>query len=265
MFRNVVLTDPRYRPDELIFPPEVSLVFEAVRVQTKTVSITVPQVARLTAATPSYPLKLYASSFHEITVDVGDAAGQPVRTVYEGVIGDSLELQWSARDDNDEPVPSGRYVLSVTSHDARRATTRLVRTPLDIEVESPDTLPHPLPLADSLMLPEQNDSKIGTEALIGGIAAGLAVLVLPSAIASGSDLSSARFGLAAGLTISGAAGFLLNRPGRLIAANIESNRIRRDEWERQRGETIRENAARRRDRATTIQARAPSTVESAPR
>src|SRR2546429_299778 len=39
VFRRLVVLDPRYRPDQLVFPPEVTSVFEAVRLRTKTVAI----------------------------------------------------------------------------------------------------------------------------------------------------------------------------------------------------------------------------------
>src|SRR5213076_675522 len=39
VFRRLVQLDPRYRPDRLVFPPEVTSVFDNVRVRIKTVAI----------------------------------------------------------------------------------------------------------------------------------------------------------------------------------------------------------------------------------
>src|SRR2546426_11384541 len=36
-FRQIAITDPKYRPSEIIFPPQVTGVFQEVRQQTKTV------------------------------------------------------------------------------------------------------------------------------------------------------------------------------------------------------------------------------------
>src|SRR5207253_2149877 len=47
-FRQIAVTDPKYRPSEIIFPPQVTGVFQEVRQQTKTVFLQVPAVARPT-------------------------------------------------------------------------------------------------------------------------------------------------------------------------------------------------------------------------
>src|SRR6266513_1955604 len=41
--RRLVLLDPRFRPDRLVFPPEVTSLFDGVRLQTKTVTVELPQ------------------------------------------------------------------------------------------------------------------------------------------------------------------------------------------------------------------------------
>src|SRR5438132_10440136 len=46
VFRRLVVLDPRYRPDQLVFPPEVTNVFEAVRLRTKTVGTVGPRDER---------------------------------------------------------------------------------------------------------------------------------------------------------------------------------------------------------------------------
>src|SRR5213595_808067 len=48
VFRRLVQLDPRYRPDRLVFPPEVTSVFDNVRVQTKTVTVELPRDTTIT-------------------------------------------------------------------------------------------------------------------------------------------------------------------------------------------------------------------------
>jgi hypothetical protein len=42
-FRRLVRLDPRYRPDRLLFPPEVSGEFDSVRVETRAAPVVVPR------------------------------------------------------------------------------------------------------------------------------------------------------------------------------------------------------------------------------
>src|SRR5438105_15400972 len=48
-FRQIAVTDPKYRPSEIIFPPQVTGVLQEVRPQTKTVFLQVPPVTALRA------------------------------------------------------------------------------------------------------------------------------------------------------------------------------------------------------------------------
>ena len=41
-FERLLFLDPRYRPDQLVFPPEVSSLFEEVRLRTRAVAVSVP-------------------------------------------------------------------------------------------------------------------------------------------------------------------------------------------------------------------------------
>src|SRR5437016_14452136 len=43
VFRRLVQLDPRYRPDRLVFLPEVTSLFDGVRLQTKTVTVELPR------------------------------------------------------------------------------------------------------------------------------------------------------------------------------------------------------------------------------
>src|SRR5690348_17279751 len=43
LFRNLLLVDPRARPDPLVFPPEVSQLFDAVRARTKVIGLRAPR------------------------------------------------------------------------------------------------------------------------------------------------------------------------------------------------------------------------------
>src|SRR5207249_8051859 len=68
VFRRLVVLDPRYRPDQLVFPPEVTNVFEAVRLRTKTVAIVVPRDTVIPVQDGAFRARLVASSFQTVNV-----------------------------------------------------------------------------------------------------------------------------------------------------------------------------------------------------
>lgn len=264
-FRQLVISDPRYRPDQLIFPPEVLSVFEAARLRTKAVAVELPPTTRLQIGRDTWLARVYASSFHEIAVEVNRNDGGAARTMYRGPIGDSLVLRWDGRDAASEAVPSGGYSFAVSSRDAQGNVLRLVQAPLEIERVQRDTLLSPPRLADSLFLPERARSGPGIEALAGGVLAAASVLVLPRVLAPGSELTGARFVVAGGVSLAGIAGFLARYPGRPIARNVEANRVVRQRWVEQAESVRLENVERRRDARLTIRAGPAVQIERDPR
>src|SRR5213082_2690464 len=61
-FRDLVRLDPRYRPDELIFPPQVTNLYEEVRRSTKVLSVQVPPVTELHARIEWFTARLVTTS-----------------------------------------------------------------------------------------------------------------------------------------------------------------------------------------------------------
>jgi hypothetical protein len=247
-FQRLLFLDPRNRPDPLIFPPEVTDVFEAVLRQTKVVVARVPPETDLQlSASDRFSAWVFASSPHEFTAEVTYDDGRLARTLYTGPIGDSLGLQWNGRDETGQVVTSGRYLLNMISRDPAGRLIRLYRVPLDVDLRLRDTLPHPEPPADSVLLPEAYTSRPGLEALFGGLAVGVAIVALPAAFSPEADLSNGRFAIAGALSLAGVAGFVTRRPGSPIGANIRANTGRRQAWQDALLAVQEENAGRRRD------------------
>src|SRR5205809_5408438 len=115
VFRRLVVLDPRYRPDQLVFPPEVTSVFEAVRLRTKTVAIVVSRDTEVPVQNGAFRAWLVASSFQTVNVTLLYENGTSFRPLYFGPIGDSLEVQWDGRDAAGQPVPVDRLLLRVAS------------------------------------------------------------------------------------------------------------------------------------------------------
>jgi hypothetical protein len=204
---------------------------------------------------------LFASSYHEILATVALADGRPVRVLYSGLIGDSLEIYWNGLDSAQVPVGAGRYFLTVESTGREGTVVRQLRVPLDVSTSSIDTLPLPARPADSLFLPEGTSGGPALQALLGGVVGGIAVALLPSAVASDTDLSAGRFVVGGAMTVAGVVGFFKQRGGQPIPQNIAANDAVRQEWQLRRDDIARQNAARRAEVDLEIRAGRPVALD----
>jgi len=245
--RRLVLSNPRFRPDELVFPPQVLSLFEEVRRATPAVIGRAPADTAIRPGAEALEVRLYASTFHDVAATLATEDGRVVRTLYTGPIADSLDLHWNGFDaTGTTPPPTGRYVIAVNSLDRQRRVVRILRLPLEVTQGRVDTLPHPAPPADSLLLPERQSMGPGLRAFAPAALAGVAVVVLPSVVASGEDASGARFVVGGTVTIAGIVAFLSHHPGRPIPGNAAHNRTLRDAWRREDAEVARRNVERAR-------------------
>ena len=260
-FRQIVILDPRYEIDDLVFPPDLTSIFSLVRRDTKVVLVDAPPVEYIRAGTERYAAQLYASSYHEILAAVTLSDGRRVRVLYTGLIGDSLEVYWDGLDSASVPITTGRYFLTVESTGRDGSVVRHVRVPLDVSAASIDTLPHPAPPADSLFLPERVRSGPAIKALAAGVVGGLAVSLLPSMIAPDTELSGTRLLVGGSMTIAGVFGFFTQRPGRSIPENVAANDLVRGEWEARRDDIARRNAALRAEVDLEIRAGQPVVLD----
>lgn len=252
-FRSLVLLDPRYRPSQLIFPPEVSSLFEEVRLGTRAAGLLVPTNTEIAGPADRLVMRLYASSYHQVTVTIASSGGAPLRTLFSGAVGDSLELLWDGRDSTGSLSFSGNYAIRATSRGSDGAT-RVVEVPLEIRRAERDTLPLPPPPADSQLLPERARGRRSPRALLTGLAAAAAVVVLPPLVTGDATGSSARFAVAAAVGTSGLLGFQLPHRPRPIAENIAANQALRRAWEREAAAVHATNLARLRDPRLLIRA-----------
>src|SRR5438046_7661467 len=67
-FRQLVLLNPRYRPDELIFPPQVTNLFQEVRRATRAIAVAVPPVTELRTRIERFTARVLTSSLADVTV-----------------------------------------------------------------------------------------------------------------------------------------------------------------------------------------------------
>jgi hypothetical protein len=260
VFRRAVRLAPGYRIDRLIFPPEVTVVFDAARRTTPAVAARVAREHRFRTGRGEIPLDLVGSTFHEIRVEIQRSDGQVATSLYAGPIADSLPLVWDGRVSGGTPIPTGRYQLVIASLDPDGTPSRMLQFPLAVVSSQEDTLPLP-PAPDEALLPERRVGVGGIEALVGGLLVGFGVTVLPSAVAPGTSHAGARFGVGMAIAAAGVVSFLANRGDRTLAANVTANDSVRTQWRAERDAAAAENARRRATADLVIRLGAPQIIE----
>jgi len=261
-FRRLLMINPRFRPDQLIFPPEVSSFFEEARIGAPAVAVSVAPVTDIRAAGDRFSARLYAAGLHMITASIVRTGGRAVRTLYTGAIGDSLEVLWDGRDSLGAPADSGSYLLRIASRGQTARVVRAVEVPLEVRAAPRDTLPLPRPIPDSLLLPEHAATGgSGTRPLLTGLGASAAAIILPVFAGGGSDATAARFVVGTAAGIAGVIGFTHGRRPQPIPANIAANQVQRLAWERRADAVRAENTVRRQELRLVIRAGSSRTIE----
>jgi len=237
-FRQIAVTDPRYRPSAIIFPPQVTSMFQEVRQGTKTVFIQVPPETEFRARSEHFTARLVASTPHDIAVAVTREDGTVVNSLYTGPIDDSLAVTWDGTERGD-PVKSGHYLLRVTSRAAAGARQLVRQLPLEIERARPDTQAWPSP-GDATSPGVRSGPAV--RSLAGGLAAAVAVIVLPSIVAHDADGIKGRFAVAAAIGGAGLASFFAQRSAPPIDVAVGANAAVRDAAKRRLEQVRQQNA-----------------------
>src|SRR3989442_1828381 len=137
-FRQLVLLNPRYRPDELIFPPQVTNLFQEVRRATRAIAVAVPPVTELRTRVERFTARVLASSLADVTVTLAQEDGTPVRQLDSGPVADSQVVAWDGLTGAGAPADNGRYVLRVTPQTPTADGHRARQDVLQVKRELPD-------------------------------------------------------------------------------------------------------------------------------
>lgn len=243
-FRQALRTDPRHRPDPLVFPPAVANTFDAVRRTTAYVRVTVPTDTSIVLGSELYAARLDASNLHTITVDLLRQDSVLVRRLYSGPIADSLTVRWEGLDEAGRAAFEGPLILQIGSVNPNGGGRR-IQVPLTTVSRPRDPLPLPPMPADSLFLPEVEPKGPARRSFAAGVLTGLAAIVLPMIVTDEGGSASSRYLIAASATTAGILGYLAARPGRPIPDNILANQLIRDAWRRESDAIATENERRR--------------------
>jgi hypothetical protein len=254
VFRRLVMLDPRFRPDRMLFPPEVTSVFDSVRTRTKVVAMQAPADTEVAAGDGAWGVWLFASSFQSVDVTLRYEDGAPFRYIYSGPIGDSLRVQWNGLDAADQLPPVSRVLLRVASRAPTGELTGILQLPLDLKIVRSDTLPWPAPPARSQLLPERAATGPADRAVFGGLLLASTVAALPSLVGASHGSSGPRLAVAGAVGVAGVLGYILHRPGRPLAENVRANKARHDAWQRSVERVTADNVRRRSDIRLSVHA-----------
>ena len=257
-FRHLVLLNPRYRPDELIFPPQVTNLFQEVRRATRAIAVAVPPVTELRTRLERFTARVLTSSLADVTVMLAREDGTPVRQLYSGPVADSLLVSWDGLTAAGTAATDGRYLLQVTPRTPTADGPRARQVVLEVKQEAPDTLPWPPPLTTPPLLPERTSTGPAFRSLAAGLVTGAAAVALPSIMAQGKDATGARFAVGAAVGVAGFVGFFAHKP-RPLEANVRANASQREAWKKKLDQVKAENVARLRTMRLVVRA-GPETI-----
>lgn len=243
-FQQALANEPRFRPDSLVFPPQVTDVFDEVRRQSGYVKVRAPRDTTIAYGIEHYVFHLFASARHDATVELAGQDGRGVRKLYAGPLPDSMEVRWEGLDGAGRAPLTGSVNLVVTSRPVR-GPARVVRVPLTVRPIRRDTLPLP---PQPVLAPVRSDGPsaraLGTLGL--GLFAGLAAVMLPELVASEGAGGSARYYIGGGLAVAGVAGFMAQQ-SRTRSAEASAREEAKEAWSRRVDSVQAENTRLRRD------------------
>ena len=244
------------------FPPEVVALYQETRIGIRATSAEIQSPSEIAIPTDRLPIKIFASTLHDIRVRVTTSLGAPERVLYEGVIGDSLLVSWDGREAGGAAGRPGRYLLRIASRSATGTPEREVQIPLEVEHVPIDTLPWLEPLSSNQLRPERVVRANGARQIVTAIVGAAAVVVLPSLIGA-TDASSLRYGVAAGVGLAGVIGLATATRAQPVPENIAFNNAKRADWMQESERVKAENRTRlagvrlrvRVERAVTVEIR----------
>lgn len=241
-FRTLVLTNPRYRPDDLVFPPRVTRVFNEVLETTKATDLEAPRRMVLVTRSERVGFQIFPSSEHHIRASVVTNEGTTVRVLFDGVIQGPRTITWNGLDGRGRIPPPGNYRLVVASMVTAGTTLRSIQMPITLEAAPLSSVAAPAPPPESMLKPEKRSAVPGLSILIPSLVVGGA-LIIP-ALGTDSENSGLRLAVGGAVAIGGLVGFILMKPGASLPDNVAYNDSLRADWGRRTTRAERENQRR---------------------
>jgi hypothetical protein len=241
-FRTLVLVNPRHRPDELVFPPRVTRVYNEALQATKAVDVEAPPRTLLVTRTERIGFRVFPSSEHRIRAAIVTNEGATVRVLYDGVVEGPRTLPWDGLDGRGRPPAPGNYRLEIESMVTRGNTLRSVWMPITLQARPMETAATSSAPPDSLLKREKRSAVPGLSILIPSAVVSAALIV--PALGGDAENSGARIVVGGAVGLGGLIGFVLMKPGAELPDNVAYNDSLRADWSRRAAEAERGNRER---------------------
>lgn len=131
-FTTLVLADPGFRPDTLVFPPLVTQMYREVRASVPAASIRLPTDSTIVEGTGRIPIAILVSTPHTIEVELTGDGARDGRRIFTGTVADTLTLEWDGRSAEEGASEAGSYLLSVASLSPEGSAMRSISIPVEI-------------------------------------------------------------------------------------------------------------------------------------
>lgn len=248
-FRALVVQDPAFRPDTVVFPPRATSAFYEILATTKAVTLDVP-AQHILAVDSALPIGIHVTSPHLVTVLLEDREGRSLATIFNGEMNDRQDVSWDGRDANGAIVADGRYYLRALSAAAPGTALRSVAVPLTIRRQQLGQLPEPTFPSDQL-LPEHRN---GASMPLVLSAFAFAIAVAGPALIGNTDHDTPRLAIGGALTIGGVVELIRGGSGGPIPENLAHNERLREEHRLEMARV--RDLNRRREQAVRLEVRA---------
>jgi hypothetical protein len=240
-FRNLIILDPDREPDALRVSPQITSLYAGQVLVVRRVGI---DSASFVAGSGRVPLRFDVSQPAAVRVRaVGDGIDVQVDSLFVPAVGGVF---WSPVLDDGTPVPPGRYRLMIEAF--ARPEQYAAQTVVEVRHGAVDTLAHVTSLEgydflDEVEQPGRNWRPLGLAALYTAVASAASLALENSGL--GSPTREEIAGVSGAVLLTGFIMSLKKPDSRPVPANIEYNRLLRDQIAQRNADIARENDVRR--------------------
>jgi hypothetical protein len=146
IFRRLLQESPRRLPDTLVFPPPVTSVYMGVRAS-------LHGVARIRSTPQGVDLIIVAFTAHRLGVGVRVHDGDPVRSLFDGSVSDSIVVSWDGKKDDGTMAPNGAYDFVLIAFGPKGEIAKAVRFPVVLDQKDATAPPRPRSLEAPPLFP----------------------------------------------------------------------------------------------------------------
>jgi len=253
-FKEAILLDPDRQLDPRRVSPRIAGYFNAALGQVMVVRQLSVDSARFVSGTPGSGVLIRFTVTSPARVRTRAVSGEKSILIDSSIVVGTLNMRWTATEAGGDPVAPGKWTIVVDAFGTGQNTFSASEE-IQVTTGAVDTLPHLTALPGYTELPEteippQSGRPLGIALLYSGVAGAGAVAL------NNGDLGTAtgrEIGVAAAAAIVTGFVMMLKKPApRPAAANIQYNRLLKEQLARRNADVTQQNAQLRRQVQITV-------------